>query len=318
MSLVIRPFTEQDYDALAAVRNAVYDDDPRTVDEIRRQDEQRDPKCKFARWLAEWESRIVGIGFYAQSSWSYHPRKFMGLVYVHPGYRNRGIGSALYDQVWHALQAQEVLEVKAFVKEHPPGNGRFLEKRGYQEIERMWESELDLHAFDPSPYDGLEARLKAQGILLQSLVETALTPAFKRQFYEASIQMMEDVPWEGEHTAPEYERWAQQFFEEPRILPEMCLHALHEERIVGMTSLWKMNLPGKLDTGLTAVAREYRGQGIATALKVRSLSIGKAQGYTAVRTENHAHNDSMLGINVRLGFVRQPAIVTYRKTVVGD
>jgi hypothetical protein len=49
-----------------------------------------------------------------------------------------------------------------------------------------------------------------------------------------------------------------------------------------------------------------------------SLAIGKAQGYEVVRTENHAHHDSMLGINVRLGFVRQPAIVTYRKTVVGD
>jgi mycothiol synthase len=315
MSLVIRSFTEQDYDALAAVRNAVYDDDPSTADEIRRHDEQRDPKCKFARQLAMWGEEVVGVGSYNQSPWAYHPRKFAMNIHVHPDYRNRGIGSALYEQVWGALQVYQPLEVKAFVREKHPESMQFVEKRGYGEIERMWESELDLHAFDPAPYVGLEERLKAQGIILQSLAEMMLDPILMRQVYEANTALMKDVPWEGEHTAPEYKRWVKQFFENPRFLPETCVNAMYKGRIVGMTSLWKMNVPGRLDTGLTAVERAYRGKGIATALKVRSLLAGKAQGYEKVRTENHTHNDSMLGINERLGFARQPAIIIYGKTM---
>ena len=84
------------------------------------------------------------------------------------------------------------------------------------------------------------------------------------------------------------------------------------ERIVGSEATDK-----KLYTGFTGVRRAYRGHGVATALKALSLTNGKkrvaANGQPPlVETQNHETNP-MLQINLRLGFVEQPASLVYVK-----
>src|SRR5688572_9501724 len=103
MSINIRPFKPEDYPALTEVRNSVYPDYPETEAEIRRQDEKRDPKCRFARWVALRDARLIGEANYGQSSSSYHPRKFQLYVGVAPEEQARGVGAALYNQVMGAL-----------------------------------------------------------------------------------------------------------------------------------------------------------------------------------------------------------------------
>lgn len=69
---------------------------------------------------------------------------------------------------------------------------------------------------------------------------------------------------------------------------------------------------------MTGVIRDYRKRGIATALKVRALTYAKERGAPAVRTWNEVNNDGMLGINFRLGFVRQPAWIEMGKTLKAE
>ena len=76
MQAVIRPFTPDDYPAVVAIDNAVFCEYPRTVDEMRFQDEHRDPKCKFARWVSQLDGAIVGYGEHSQNSSMYHPQVF--------------------------------------------------------------------------------------------------------------------------------------------------------------------------------------------------------------------------------------------------
>ncbi len=66
-------------------------------------------------------------------------------------------------------------------------------------------------------------------------------------------------------------------------------------------------------TGFTGVLREYRGRGIAWALKLRALTWAKERGYREVRTWNSTRNAPMLGINVALGFAKQPVWITFAK-----
>ena len=73
-----------------------------------------------------------------------------------------------------------------------------------------------------------------------------------------------------------------------------------------------------LYTGFTGVRREYRGRGIAMALKLRAVDYAKSHGYREIRTWNSTLNAPMLGINVRLGFVKQPVWITFGKDLTHE
>ena len=65
--------------------------------------------------------------------------------------------------------------------------------------------------------------------------------------------------------------------------------------------------------GLTAVLPPYRRRGIALALKLRGIRYAQAVGCPAILTGSEEHNRPMLTLNARLGFVPQPAWITFEK-----
>jgi GNAT superfamily N-acetyltransferase len=84
---------------------------------------------------------------------------------------------------------------------------------------------------------------------------------------------------------------------------------------VGVNELHTPIDPHTLRNGLTGVLAQWRGNGIAYALKLTSARAALARGFTHVRTGNHSINAPMLGINERLGFRREVAWVTVKKGV---
>ena len=126
MEYQIRPFTPDDYPAFCAVWNAVYTDFPQTTEEWRFDDEHRDPKCKWARWVAETNGRLVAGGHYDQSPRHYHPQKFYIDIGVLPELQGRGLGKAIYTQIMAALSSFDPLVVRAFAREDTARSLRFL------------------------------------------------------------------------------------------------------------------------------------------------------------------------------------------------
>lgn len=98
----IRSFTPDDYEQIAALTSAVLPDYPETAEEIRHRDQNRDPRVKWERFVAECEGKMVGVASYEQDSGMYHPRKFELYLYVRPEIQGQGIGKALYA---HTLQS---------------------------------------------------------------------------------------------------------------------------------------------------------------------------------------------------------------------
>lgn len=63
---------------------------------------------------------------------------------------------------------------------------------------------------------------------------------------------------------------------------------------------------GRFNLVLTGVEREYRGRGIALAVKVKSAEHAKNNGGEILRTFNDSTNDRILRVKQRMGFTPRP------------
>jgi GNAT superfamily N-acetyltransferase len=302
---LIRPFTPADYPTLARIAGAAFPDYPASAEEKEFGDTRRDPKCRLARWLIERDGRAVGYGEYGQRSSAYHPRRFHINVIIQPDSQGRGLGRALYDQVMSALSLFDPLSVRVQIREDRTRSVRFLHDRGFVEDMQTFESRLDVTAFDPAPFAEALARVRALGIEFKTLRDLEDVPGHWQKHYEMTQELRADVPFPEPYTWLEKSVWLSALLKNPGLLSDACLFAVKEGEYIGVTMLKASG--GDLTTGLTGVRREHRRQGIALALKVRAIAWAKENGYLRIKTWNEANNRGMLGINERLGFVRQPA-----------
>src|SRR5207245_4943489 len=100
----------------------------------------------------------------------------------------------------------------------------------------------------------------------------------------------------------------------PHLLPDGYFLAKDGSNFVGMSDVHRIDSePAVLNQDDTGVIREYRGRGIATALKLRVIDFGKKNGYRIIKTWNDSVNASMLAINNKLGFKRQVGWILMEK-----
>ena len=309
---IYRPFTEADYEALVAIHNACFPDIQESVASWRHSDENREARIKWGRWLCEEDGRAVGVAGFSGMSWMYHPRKFYGYVMVEPAARRRGVGAALYERLLAELDAHEPLSLRGEIFEEHADGLRFAAARGFVAGMRERESVLDLTAFDPAAFAGDVERVLAPGdIAILGYEELAADPDRHRKLWELEGLTGRDMPAPEPITIPDFDNYARRMFSHPQFFPECFLVAVDEGAYVGETWLWHSATPGRLHTGFTGVLREYRGRGIAMAIKVKVLARAKALGYRDVLTWNDSTNASMLGVNGRLGFRERPAWIDH-------
>jgi GNAT superfamily N-acetyltransferase len=318
----LRPFTEADYEALAAVNNAAQPEYPRTPHEISEWDAKRDTKFLFARFVAvDRDGRVVGAAQYDQSPWMYHPCKFNVGADVTPEWQGRGVGRALYDRLLAELEPFEPITLYTMAREDAARAMRFYQDRGFEEKMRAYESRLDVAAFDPAPFAEARRRPEAEGIVIRSLAELrAADSDADRKVWALENTTAADVPGPEPFTPPPFETYERMVLRSENIVPEAFLIAIHEPtgEYVGSSNVWRRQADRDLNTGLTAVKREWRGKGIALAMKLRVVDWAKANGIVHIRTENEVNNRAMLSINERLGFAKVPPWVEMAKAVRPD
>ncbi len=324
MTLRIRLATPDDYEALAMICNAAYSDRagqpvvPASADDMRAEDEDRDPTCRAGRWVAVRGDAVLGACEYTQDAARYHPQKFWADVYVHPDHQRQDIGSAVYNYLIAALHPLDPISARCGIREDMTRGVAFLKQRGWYEQMRTWESFLDLTTFDRMPFEAAEARLHAAGIEIKTLAELRDGPDHARKLYELVWEVRQDMPDPDPPVRETFETFVTTRLNNAAVAPEAYFVAVHDGTYAGI-SYYRVNPDDKdrLRTAQTSVARAYRLRGIALALKVHGIAWAQAEGYRAIRTTNESNNRAILSINERLGYVKRPAWLDMVKVFKG-
>lgn len=315
----IRPFADRDYEGAVAVSNAIFPDRPWTVDELRYEDDHL-TRGQYALERHVAVDRRTGVfagyGEIRHLPWNFHPRKFGMAIRVLPDLWGCGIGSRLWDRLQEALRVREALAVRTVVKEDRAHAVRFVQARGFTEVQRTWDSLLEVASCDLSQFQRELARARDAGVAVTTLGdEMARDPACLPAVHALEMELGADVPNPEPFTPVELAVWRSHTVDAPWFLPDAYFLAAAGGQYVGVSTLWKPQTGDWLQQGLTGVKRTYRGRGIATALKVRTVEYARAHEYRQIKTENEIHNAAMIAINDRFGFQREPVWVTFMKTL---
>ncbi len=320
--LNVRPFdwSDEDYEASVAIWNAVWPDEPSSVEGIRYTDSVLDKKFLFERLMVELDGEAVGTAVYREPFWSYAPGKYDIQVCVLPEYQRRGIGSAIFDYIINRLEElpNRPVNLHANAREDQPHSVRFLTDRGFEQQLRARVSRLDLVSFDPTPFAGKVERFEKSGLVVKTLEEfEAEDSEAVEKLHEKFCVFVQDTPYFEEQTEAPLEQFRKDIAG-PARLEGGFLVVFDGDELVGTTSVWRrLGEPGALNTGLTAVARSHRRRGIATAIKVRAIEFARGIGAKAIQTDNE-ENNPMYDLNVALGFRPIPSWLLFRKLLAEE
>ncbi len=309
--LEIRPFTREDLAGIIDLWNLVRPNQQRTLDEAISDLDTLEPQFQTSFFVTEFEGSIVGVSEVYRHPGMYHPHKFFGNIFVHPDHWSKGIGSALYQQSFQFLTALEAISFRTQVHESDMHSLQFAEARGFTESKRDFESLLEVESFDFSRFTGLE---NVEGIEFHTARDLDST-AFRQAFFECFSSTRNDVPRSQPATPITFEFFNEQVLGDEYFLWDGTQIALDPktDTILGFSGVYHGAKEGWLDQWLTATRTEARGRGIALALKLRVLKYALERGYTTIRTDNDTRNAPMLAINDKLGFERQPALISVVK-----
>lgn len=257
--------------------------------------------------MVEKGNQVVGFGSYSQSPWEYPPQSFHIDIEVHPEYQRQGIGSVLYDQVMQGLLPFHPPALRADAFTNLPQGFTFLQKRGFYEAFRETPVHLDVMAFDPSPYVGLEAKLEAEGIVIKTLRELKPDPDRDRKVYDLYWEANQDVPHEGEGSEkPDFDAWLSWGLNDSSILHDAYFIAVRGDEYIGLRELGVYPDGNVLLGSLLGVRREYRKRGVGLAMQLRGIAYAREHGYRLLKTCTAVQNFPMQALFNKLGYTRDP------------
>ena len=320
LSFEIRRFEDSDYRRLAEIYDAIFPERARSVEEWRFYDDSLDKtKYYFKRYTCINSETGVALGFGEMWNppWMFHPKKFWFDGWVDPKHQSQGIGSALYDKLKDDSDERGAITAWMGIRENMTSSISFAQKRGFSEKMRGWESTIDPGQADSSDFQRYSIKASQAGIEFSTLEqELREDPECYTKLYELVQTAFRDVPIPDTPTDTPYDQWLAFEMKNPNLIPHAYMIAKDGDRYVGTSVVWRLKKePRSLYQGLTGVLREYRGKGIAIALKLRVLDFARKNGFDNIRTFNASTNEGMLAINMKLGFRRDLAWITFGKNL---
>ena len=242
-----------------------------------------------AQLVARRGTEAVGAATVARSG---RPGHQYTMVRVVPEHRRRGVGGAMLEaardhagrigleRIWGRIDATDI------------GSLAFAERNGLVESGRERISVLELTGA-PSPVP------PPQGVTVVSLADR---PDLIRAAYDVHSECLPDMPSPTPMLPEPFHEWVSQTLEGPGALPAAAMVALADDAVIGQAALALEGDEGTAEHLLTCVRRDWRGRGVAGALKSAQIAWARQAGIERLVASNDASNAAMLAVNRRLGY----------------
>ena len=280
----LRPVeTDAELDAYVEIWNRTTPDDL-TTPELQRERWARDPGRLYLLAWADGRADPVATGFAGKTD---SPGRGGVAPRVLPEARRQGIGTAILRRLCDHLLDERYTTASAILDEADTGARAFARRYGFEEVDRQVEQMRTLG--DETPPEVPE------GVRFVTVAER---PELLRDAYELAVDAYADMATWVPVTIS-LDEWLR----EEATIPEGSFVALAGDTIVGYSGLCRHVGDAALaEDGLTAVRRDWRRRGLATALKRAELAWAAANGIREVVTWTQRANEGMRAVNERLGY----------------
>jgi len=224
-------------------------------------------------------STLAGLGFVA--------------VRVLPDFRRRGVGSAVLRVL--AAHVAELGFDAAFATADDAGALAFASRFGFREIGRQVEQ---VRAVGEEPDTVVPPGVQ--------IVSVAARPELWPLAYDAvAVEAFADMPVPRPAVVSR-EEWESEWM----TWPEGTFVACARDEIVGVAGLLHdEDNPWRAEHALTAVRRDWRGRGVASALKRTTIAWASRSGLRELYTWTQEGNADMRRLNEHLGYATRRACV---------
>jgi GNAT superfamily N-acetyltransferase len=215
---------------------------------------------------------------------------------VLPPYRRRGVGSALLRVLAREAGAMGFTVAGASVDDR--GSVVFAERFGFREVDRQVEQVRAIGDEQPPavPPGVTVLPVSARPELWGLVYETVGAQAFQDVATISGLEVSR-------------EQWDRDWISDP----DAMFVALAGDEVIGCAGLLPdPDQPHRAEHALTAVRRDWRKRGVASALKRTTLFWAAEHGFTEVYTWTQRGNDDMRTLNTHLGYVTRTESISVR------
>jgi GNAT superfamily N-acetyltransferase len=301
------------------------------LETARTPDEPRDPEMQRFRWmfppagevftrmLAERDASPIAYLFAGHMPWKEAAERFGSMRFLlHPKIWNETLYEQLVDagEAWVRAEGGEIGVVR--VRENITNDIRMLDRRGYREVRRGRQWELDLIANRARLLAGAEdgrERMRKEGVRVLTL-DRDTDPDRLTKVYEMSTMGERDIPTTVPMHAMSYDEWHHLWFDNPGTRTDRFWIAREGDAIVGLSAIEYPPTRGVPWTAFTTTARSVRGRGIAKALKYETIAQAIGLGVERIRTQNDGENAPILHLNAQMGYVPIDAVLELHRELM--
>ncbi|WP_213371764.1 GNAT family N-acetyltransferase [Mesobacillus boroniphilus] len=246
------------------------------------------------------KGQIIGYGASFRAPWV-DPGNVGSVFCVHPDFRGKGIGERILAHLENWANEQQASVLSSIVMDWIDDSLPFVQKRGFSVDAHVFDLELDVNQFNYAKYANIVERVAKSGIQFTTLADLTGEDS-ESKLYELCVETSKDNP--GQYSSlPPFEQWRKEFLPEDNSRKQWVFLAVDGERFVGLTQLFSTEDDAVFYTNYTGVQKDYRGRGIAKALKLLSIDTAIKSGAHTMTTDSEEQNAPMQHINRSFGYI---------------